>query len=220
MSQRVVVGFLTVIIVNIVGLWTYILIPKKYLDNQPSLTQPSSQQQDSQEVEETHSYSNELDGIKKSLDDIDSRIQSLETAETPNLGEKVPENKNAPLGKLTLHENYISFGSGETTNTFWTDLPHTAISINFDNYGKVDKAVFEATLSILGGEAQARLINKTTGAVIDVSEVSHNANVYERKTSGAIPIISGGSEYMIQLRSTSGEIARLGEARLRIEAYR
>ena len=75
---------------------------------------------------------------------------------------------------------------------------------------------FEAALSIIGGEAHARLINKTTGGVLYDSEISNNTYISQWKTSTPISLPMGNGQYMVQLHSTSGEMANLDGSRLHI----
>jgi hypothetical protein len=76
--------------------------------------------------------------------------------------------------------------------------------------------VFEAGLSIIGGEAWARLKNKTTGAIISVSEVFHNNSTVVWKNSGVFKLHPGNNLYVVEIKSSSDEIANLVGSRIKL----
>ena len=116
----------------------------------------------------------------------------------------------------TAKEYIIYLGTGNTSNREWTEQSGAVADINLDNYPHIKSVTFEAALSILGGDAHARLLNKTTGAVYYNTDVTHNTGTAMWKTSSPIQLPSGKSSYIVQLRSTSGEMANLIGSRLRI----
>ncbi|MDP4031206.1 MAG: hypothetical protein Q8P47_02870, partial [Candidatus Beckwithbacteria bacterium] len=97
----------------------------------------------------------------------------------------------------------------------WTETG-AQVQLNSANYPAGVNAVFEAGLSIIGGEAWARLKNKTTGAIISVSEVSHNNSAVAWKGSGAFKLHSGNNLYVVEIKSSSGETANLSGSRLQL----
>jgi hypothetical protein len=107
----------------------------------------------------------------------------------------------------------IYLGSASTTSRDWTESG-VEIVLNSNNYPVGTKMKFEAGLSIIGGEAWARIKNKTTGAIIAVSEVSHNTSTTTWKGSPAFAMHSGSYTYVVELRSTSGETVNMSGSRL------
>ncbi len=65
----------------------------------------------------------------------------------------------------TSREAVIYIGSGETTNSDWTDISSAVITLNTNNYPGIKAVNFEAGLAIVSGEARARLKNKTSGEI-------------------------------------------------------
>lgn len=115
-----------------------------------------------------------------------------------------------------IKEQTIFIGSGSSSDTNWDDIDTASVELNSYNYPSVKRVVFEATLSILGGEAGARLINKTTGEVIYPSVVSHNTSTATTKLSSSFNLDRGSNVYVVQLRSSSNEMAVLDGSRLRM----
>jgi len=109
----------------------------------------------------------------------------------------------------------LYLGSASLSKHKWTNTG-VEVTINSSDYPADVSAVFEAGLSIIGGEIWARLINKTTGAVINTTEVMHNKDSIVWKSSPAFELHSGNNTYLVQLRSSSGEIANLSGARVKI----
>jgi len=109
----------------------------------------------------------------------------------------------------------LFLGSASTTKNEWTN---TGVESLISSYYYPDdvSAVFEAGLSIAGGEAWARLVNKTTGAIINITEVMNNQNSLVWKSSPAFKLHFGNNTYEVQLKSSSGETVNLSGARLRI----
>lgn len=157
---------------------------------------------------------------------------TVETTKTPEqlLEERVAklEKRVAALEKKTgttgtsatksvLKEQTVYLGSGSSNNTNWTDIESAAVELNAGNYPGIKHVFFEATLSIVGGEASARLKNKTTGGVIYLSEVTHNSSTPTVKLSAPFWLSGGSNEYIVQIRSSSNEKVVLDGARLRLQ---
>lgn len=109
----------------------------------------------------------------------------------------------------------IFLGSATTTSTSWVDTGQET-SLYSAHYPATVNCYFEAGLSIIGGEVWARLKNKTTGAIISITELSHNNSTVTWKYSSSFKLHSGNNTYVIQLKSTSGETANLTGARIKI----
>lgn len=109
----------------------------------------------------------------------------------------------------------IYLGSATTTKTEWTETG-AAIQLNSSDYPAEVKAVFEAQLSIVNGEAWARLKNKTSGAIMQVTEIFNNSNIATWKSSPGFKLHNGTNTYVIELKSTTGEQVNLSAARLKL----
>lgn len=141
-----------------------------------------------------------------SLAEIEARLETLE------------KRSPAPISKPTngIKETFLYMGTGSSTSRDWTTIDSASITFNPAIYGNIKEIRFEAGLSIIGGEASARLLNKSTGAVYYDSTVQHNKSTSEWKTSAPIYLPTGNATYAVQLRSSSGERANLDGARLKI----
>jgi hypothetical protein len=139
------------------------------------------------------------------LADLTARLESLE--------EKPTQKTTTTNPAVSFQKQVIYLGSASTNKNEWTN---TGLEVTLDSadYPANVQTIFEAGLSIVGGEAGARLINKTSGAIITASEVSHNTNTVTWKTSSSFKLHSGKNIYAVQARSTSGEIANVAGARL------
>jgi hypothetical protein len=126
-----------------------------------------------------------------------------------------PSSVFTPDATVQWQPQNIYLGSASTTKTEWTETS-AAIQLNSNDYPSEVKAVFEAQLSIVNGEAWARLKNKTSGAIMQVTEIFNNSNTATWKNSPAFKLHSGTNTYVIELKSTTGEQANLSGARLKL----
>ena len=146
--------------------------------------------------------------LQQQIDDLTARVAQLEK----KVGVQSSNRQTNPAVK----EYIIYLGSGQTDNRDWTDISSAVAAINTANYGQLKAVYFEAALSIIGGEAHARLENQTTGQVIYQTEVVNNTSSATWETSSAFTLSSGQNSYMVQLRSTSGEMAILSGSRIHL----
>ena len=126
-----------------------------------------------------------------------------------------PSSVFTPAATVQWQPQNIYLGSASTVKTEWTETS-AAIQLNSSDYPAEVKAVFEAQLSIVNGEAWARLKNKTSGAIMQVTEIFNNSNTATWKNSPAFKLHSGTNSYVIELMSTSSEQANLSGARLKL----
>jgi hypothetical protein len=145
---------------------------------------------------------------------LEERVLSLEKRVAAL--EKKTGGVGTTSGKSALKEQTVFLGSGESSSTNWTDIEKATVELNATNYPGVKQVFFEATLSIVGGEASARLKNKTTGGIIYLSEVKHNSSTPTVKLSAPFWLSGGSNEYVVQVRSSSNEKVFLESARLRL----
>jgi len=126
-----------------------------------------------------------------------------------------PSSVFTPAATVQWQPQNIYLGSASTTKTEWTETS-AAIQLKSSDYPAEVKAVFEGQLSIVNGEAWARLKNKTSGAIMQVTEIFNNSNTATWKNSPAFKLHSGTNSYVIELMSTSSEQANLSGARLKL----
>lgn len=146
--------------------------------------------------------------IQQQIDALAARLTQVEK----KVGLQTVGRQSGPAVK----EYIVYLGSGQTDNRDWTDIPSAVATLNSTNYGQLKAVYFEAALSILGGEAHARLKNLTTGEPFYQTEVFHNASASEWETSSAFSLLSGQNSYIVQLRSSSGEFAVLNGSRIHL----
>ncbi|MGD9129584.1 MAG: hypothetical protein PVJ09_03805 [Candidatus Woesebacteria bacterium] len=144
------------------------------------------------------------------IQDLKSRITALE--KKPAAKSTIPQSSAQPAVK----EYFVYLGTGSTTSREWTDMSSAVAYINSSNYPKVKNIELQAALSIIGGEVHARLINKTTGHIFHNSEIFHNTSSSTWKSSPALALTAGNNQYMVQIKSTSGEKAQLDGSRIKI----
>ncbi|GIK83564.1 MAG: hypothetical protein BroJett025_01860 [Patescibacteria group bacterium] len=147
-----------------------------------------------------------LDALQASSAALLERIQILEDSE--------PTTKIITTStKQTFQKQIIHIGSASTSNTEWTNTG-VEVTLNSADYPSDVNASFEVGLSIIGGEAWARLINKTTGAILSVTEVSAGSSTTTWKTSPQFKLHGGLNMYELQVRSSSSEVANASSARI------
>lgn len=143
--------------------------------------------------------------IQKSLAALTSRVARVEQSNTPQ-----------PSHQPNIRELNFYLGSGSTNQTAWTTLPAVEVTIDSRNF-IIHDVKFEAGLSVNGGEAYVRLINKNSGNVINGSQLSHNTQATTWK-SNSIGLDYGNQTYQVQAKSSSGETITLHGARIKIYA--
>ena len=107
-------------------------------------------------------------------------------------------------------------GSGSTVSREWVDINSALVKVDTSKYSSIKEIRFETSLSILGGEVSVRLKNKTTGGVFYDSTMSHNTSTSTWKTSAPLSLPNGEFEYIVQLKSSSGELAKVEGSRIKI----
>ncbi|MDH5533061.1 MAG: hypothetical protein OEX81_01400 [Candidatus Pacebacteria bacterium] len=197
-------------------------VEKEESDNTPEVkvTEDSEESEDLKKIKVeqgvltalVEQFQDKLASLSKRLKLVESNqaASTVSTTTTPAVTQPVVS--TAP----TIKEQTVYIGSGSSSSTNWTDISSAVIELNSANYPNLSRVIFEANLSIIGGEAYARLKNKTTGQVIEISEVSHNNSTPTQKLSGSFGLTAGSNEYIVQLRSSSSEKVVLDSARLRL----
>lgn len=179
------------------------LVDSEDFPDSPSLISVSDQGQLEASVS---ALAAKLAQVELNLKTVQSQIATSTSAQQKN---------STPL--FTKETLYL--GSTATNNRDWSETG-LEIGINSAHYPPGVMVKLEASLSIIGGEAWVRLKNKSTGAVISLSEISHNTNKATWKLSPSFALHSGGYTYVLEARSTSGETANISGARMIIESAR
>lgn len=165
----------------------------------------------------------ENDATKKEVAQLTEKITSLEEKVT-ELETSIAESSTitsrnsakstvAKSTPTTSKAEIIYLGAGSTDKREWTESG-IEIALNSSSYPAGTQLKFEAGLAITSGEVWARLKNKTTGAIINVSEVYNNSGTTTWKGSAPFTIHPGNNTYVIELRTTSGELGTMQGSRL------
>jgi hypothetical protein len=150
--------------------------------------------------------------LQQQIEELSNRLAQVEK----KVGVKNAPSSSAKSSGSTVKEYIVYIGSGQTANRDWTDITSAATTINTANYGQLKGVYFEAALSIVGGEAHARLKDQTTGQPIYQTEIFNNTSSPTWLTSSPMTLSSGTNNYIVQLRSTSGEMAILSGSRIHL----
>jgi hypothetical protein len=193
--------------VNLIGLWVVNYGQSQKLNKleaastvltTPALTPPTIS--DSPALSELE---NRIDALEQA-----NQVETVKAPTTAKTSPSVVGSSAAPVS-TTLY-----LGTGSTVSREWTTIPGASLTLKQSQYPGLKRIRFEASLAIVGGEAQARLVETKTGAVFDTTTVIHNTNVSTWQYSSILSLASLDHEFAVQLRSTSGELARLEAARL------
>lgn len=158
-----------------------------------------------------------LDQLQDKLNSLSKRLKLVESNQAASTTVSTPTITQTVVSAVpTIKEQTVYIGFGSSSSTNWTDISSAVIELNSANYSNLSRVIFEANLSIIGGESFARLKNKTTGQIIEISTVSHNNSTSTQKLSGSFGLTAGSNEYIVQLRSSSNEKVVLDSARLRL----
>lgn len=202
-------------VVSLSAIFSWAAIAYLWSDQQRLLAAVNELQQvDGRVVSEE---TNELvDQALISISGIDKRVERLELA-TQSAVTKQAANVTAPISnKSGVNEYFVPLGFGQTSQTEWIDLNGTAVFVSPNNYQNIKEVLFEGGMSIVGGEVYARVKNKTTGAVIDISQISNNTQASKTVVSAPFQLHPGNNEYIVQIRTSSGETGSIEGARIRI----
>ncbi|MBT4124659.1 MAG: hypothetical protein HN981_01960 [Candidatus Pacebacteria bacterium] len=157
--------------------------------------------------------------LTTTINKLNDQIEDL-SATSSALLKRIEELEEKPVTSTVVSNTTVAFqkqiihmGSANTTQRNWTDSG-VEIKLNSSDYPRDVNAVFEVGLSIIGGESWARIVNKTTGSVMAITEVSHSTNTTTWKSSPSFKLHSGNNTYELQVRSTSGETANFSGAKI------
>lgn len=213
LPQNLITLLLGVLVINVVGLWTVYLISKpvekKVLPSvltQEITPQPSSPA----DPELVATDEDKIAELKEQLDEISEAVSTL-SAEPQVVTKTVTQTVSS-----SAKEYVVYLGSGSTTSREWVEIEGTKTTINTSNYPTIKNVEFQALISNDNGETKARLKNKTTGGIFHNSEVAHGSSTASWISKTGLYLHGGSNEYVVELKSTSGEMAQLDGARLRI----
>jgi hypothetical protein len=213
-------GVILVLISESVGLWWVVFHQQQRLQNLSSRfdviegkTVKTNAKTAGKTVIDSNLLEQKVETIDQNVSSLSARVTSLEKKQTGTAGKA---STSLVVNKNGTKEYDIFLGSGSTLNREWTDITSADAVIDAQKYGKIKEVRFEAALSIVGGEAHARLVNKTTNNTYVNSEVVNNTSESLWKTSSPLTLHNGSAEYFVQVYSTSGERASLDGARIRI----
>ena len=211
LPQNLTTLILGVLIINVIGLWTVYLISQPTKTIVLPTTTTTEDESSPADPELVATEDDKIAELKEQLDEISGAVATL-AADPKTITKTVTQTVSTNSTK----EYIIYLGSGSTTSRDWVEMEGTKTTINTANYPTIKNMEFQASLKIVGGEARARLKNKTTGAIYHDSEVMHNSSNTTWVSQTGLPLHGGNNEYIVELRSTSGELAQLEGARVRI----
>ncbi|MFC1653289.1 hypothetical protein ACFL1M_00385 [Patescibacteria group bacterium] len=117
-----------------------------------------------------------------------------------------------------IREYFVPMGSGSTSKREWADVSSAQATVNSDRYGEIVSVYFEASIKSINGKVEARILDRTSSEVIHNSNISSDSTSFEWKFSKPFELGKGGKTYMVQMKSSTGELAEMNQARLRILA--
>lgn len=159
--------------------------------------------------------SGSLAALEATISALLERLEILEAKQNEVKPSVSPDAVPPPVQSVSFQPQTLYLGAGSTTQRDWAETG-AQVWINSADYPAGVKAVFEAGLSIVGGEAWARLKNKTSGAILSVTEIFHNTATVTWKTSPAFKLHSGNNLYVVEIRSSSDEVANLSGSRIKL----
>lgn len=153
--------------------------------------------------------------VQNQLDALQTRITALENQPTPapfsgTSAQTTSTTKTSPATKQVIY-----LGAASTTKRDW-NATGLEVTLNSADYPANTPITFEAGLSAVGGEAWARLVNKTTGGILNTTELSNGTSTPTWKSSPVFYLQPGTNTYAVEMKSTSDEVAQLSGSRLQI----
>lgn len=167
----------------------------------------------------------ELENSDSQIEDLNAQLEILSSSSSSLLDriERL-ENKYSTASGIQkqisplFQKQIIYIGSADTKENNWTNSG-VEVNLNSSDYPSDVEAIFEVGLSVIGGEAWARLVNKTTGSIMTITEISHSSSTTTWKSSPTFKLFNGNNTYALQVRSTSGEVANFSGARIVLDKH-
>jgi len=109
-------------------------------------------------------------------------------------------------------------GSGNTSNTVWTDLAGTEISFSVGDYVGFKEAYFEVNMKLFNGNGVGylRLYDITNSRAVDGSEISTSSQTSTAVSSGKISLWQGNNKYRVQAKSLTADTTYFESGRIKI----
>lgn len=213
------IACLGLLIINAIGMWTVLYLDHAKIDElrarEVQLTGNKPGDPEDKAAEAGTYIDKKVENLELEQKKINSRLEEIETS-VEELESTTSRPVNSSSSKSAQKEYTIYLGEGSTISREWTTVQATTVALDTSKYQHISNVLFEAGLSTKGGEAYAQLIDAETGGVI-AGEVMNNSPDTVWKSSKA-NLSSGNQMYVVQIRSSSGELVSLGGARLRITA--
>lgn len=157
----------------------------------------------------------QIDQLSRQVELLSAQLSSL-SSQVNKTAKPSQKSSEVPKANQGVKEYSIFMGSGSTVSREWVDINSASVRLDTSKYTSIKEIRFEAALSILGGEVSVRLKNKTTSGVYYDTIMSHNTSTSTWKTSAPLSLPSGDFEYIVQLKSSSGELAKVDGSRIKI----
>lgn len=108
--------------------------------------------------------------------------------------------------------------SATTTQADWTDISSSDFYFNLTDYTGVKEVQWEASLKsfLAYNTVSARLYDVTNKRAVDFSQLETQSAAFDFLRSPNISIWRGNNLYRVQMKTPSGSLATLGQARLKI----
>lgn len=154
--------------------------------------------------------------IRKLVNDAVASMSEISQPDKQKVVDQVVENVKTVQTLVSVpHTQYVTLGSGETSSSEWTTMPGAQVTFNIADFGTVTAVYFEAQIQGSGGKVFVRMTDSLRGSVYgtELSAPGGDPVLVSVKTS----IPAGGRTIGVQLRSETGNPAKLLSARLRID---
>lgn len=173
----------------------------------------AAERQSSEDQSELQLLEQSVTQLQQQLHDTQASVSAIHTSsQAANKQPVVPSTSQ-------VKEYFVYLGTGSSSSRDWTDINSTLATVDTTQYGTIKSVNFEATLSIISGEVYARLKNVSTGAIYHASAVTHNTSTSQWRTSQTFQLPAGANQYVVQLSSSNGELARLDGSRIKIVVH-
>lgn len=152
--------------------------------------------------------------------EAESPLLSPSPVEISSASKSIPASvKNETVVQNAQKEIFIPLGSSSTKSNSYTDLSGLEVKIDPGKYTSIDSIVFEAAISVDGGNgrAWAQLYVVDDKNPLIESQISNPTSTPTIKTSGNIPIPGGAKSYRVQAKTELTDYAaHVDNARLKI----
>jgi hypothetical protein len=144
------------------------------------------------------------------------QVTMLTTSIVTPIATSTPTLAPAPISQAK--EFFVPLGSGTNSSDDWEDVAGLKASIDSANYLSIKSVVFEASISVPGGDqtTYTRLFNETDKHPVWFSDVSLEGRIPQLLISKPITLDSGNKTYKVQMKTSLKYQATLSQARIHI----